>query len=126
MDTARMVEAYIVMRDLKAAIKERHTAELAPLNERMQEFENKLLDHLNQINSESVRTKSGTVYKSTRTQTKVDDWEVCLANIREHGLWHLLEKRVAKSAVEEIVAHTGLLPPGVSMTSTIEVNIRSS
>jgi len=126
MDVARAVGAYIKLRDLKTEVKARHTAELAPINEKMTKLEAMLLNHLTTQNTESVRTSAGTAYKSTRTSAKVIDWDACLAFIREHNFWHLLERRVAKTAIEEIVAGSGELPPGVDLSSEVTINIRIS
>ena len=120
------VEAYVKLRDEKDAIKKRHSAELKPLNDKMFKLENWLLTQLQAQNANSMNTPHGTCYQSKRTSSKVQDWDEILTFIRENDLWHVLERRVSKSAIEEYVEAHGELPPGVSLTTEIVCNIRRS
>jgi hypothetical protein len=126
MDINDVVSKYMRLRDAKKQLAERQSQEMARLTDPMRKLEAALLDHLNQLHAESVRTNNGTVYKTTRTSAKVVDWEPCLAFILEHQLTHMLERRVSKTAVEEYLAAHGELPPGVSISSELSVNIRAS
>ena len=122
----KAVEAYRSLRDQKETIKERHKDELGPIHKKMYELETWLLTALNDQGADSIKTPNGTVYKSTTRKAKVVDWDACLASIKEHDLWHLLERRVSKTAVAEYVEVEGIAPPGVEVTTDIRVNIRKS
>ena len=125
-DTNKVVAEYIRLRDAKKALADRHAKEMARIAEPMRKREALLLDHLNKTHSESVRTENGTFFKVKRTSTKVVEWEACLEFILENDLWHMLERRVSKSAVEEYQAATGELPPGVAISTEVSINIRAS
>lgn len=120
----KLVAAYVMLRDQKKEMMDRHKAELEPINTKMALVENAMLDALNGQQAESVRTEHGTMYKLKRTSTKVVDWDVALAYILDNDLEHMLERRVSKSAVEEFLAANGELPPGVAMTTDITVGVR--
>lgn len=126
MDINDLVSKYVRLREAKKELAERQAKETARLTAPMRKLEAALLDHLNQMHAESVRTENGTVYKTTRTSAKVVDWDSCLGFIMENQLTHMLERRVSKTAVEEYVAATGELPPGVSISSDLSINIRAS
>jgi len=117
------VASYVRLRDKKKALQDEHKEQLKPYNTAMEKLENWMLAKLNQDNAQSVRTDSGTVFKSMRTSASVQDWEATLGFIRENELYHLLERRVSKTAVEEM-AEQGQDVPGVQITREITVNIR--
>ena len=120
----RLVEMYVLLRDRVAEIKQRHKDELARPTLAMAKLEGLMLDALNASNVQSMRANQGTFYKINRTSCTVEDWSTVLDYIRQNNLWELLESRVSKSAVEAIVADTGAVPPGVKITTFVDVGIR--
>ena len=119
-----MVEKFVQLRDKVAEIKKRQTDEMAPYNATMGTLEAWMLDALNATGTESARTKHGTVFKSTRTSTKVMDWTATLNFIREVGAWDLLEARVSKTAAEAIMTETQQPIPGLSVSRETTLNVR--
>lgn len=126
MNVNRVVAEYLRLRAAKKQLAERHALEMARLAEPMRERENILMQHLNQTGAESIRTEGGTVYKTTVLNARVSDWDSCLQFILSHNLQHMLEKRVSKLAVEEYLAAHGELPPGVAVSSVVNLNVRAS
>lgn len=124
MTTAQLVEKFILLRDKKAEIEKRHKTELAPFNLIMGQFEAFMLDDLNQIGGESLKTEHGTIYKSTRTSATVKDWPATFEYIRSNDLWDMLEHRVSKTAVLADIEEKGAPVPGVNVTQDITLNIR--
>lgn len=122
-----LIEGYVKLRDAKAQMKARHEAEMAPLNEMMDRIETRLLAQMNEQGVDSYAVRGvGTAYVSTTTKANVADWDSLLSFVRNQGLWQLLERRVAKSAVDEYVAAHQDLPPGVNYTQAVAVNVRRS
>ncbi len=119
------ISGYIKLRDKKKEIKKRHQDELAPINAKMMMIENWLMGELNRAGVDNMRKKGiGTVFLSNRTSAKVTSWEDVLTFIRENELWHMLEHRVGKSAVDEYIEANGEPPPGVEISVERTVNIR--
>lgn len=122
-----LVEGYIKLRDTKAQMKARHEAEMAPINEMMDRIETRLLAQMQEQGVDSYAVRGvGTAYISTTTKANVADWDSLLGFVRSNGLWQLLERRVAKSAVDEYVAANQDLPPGVNYSAATSVNVRRS
>lgn len=121
-----MVEKYIALRDKVAIIKKEQTDALAPYNVAMGQLEAFMLDMLNQNGAESTRTAHGTVYKTTRTSTKVVDWSATLDFIKTREAWDLLEARVSKTAAEAIIQETQAPIPGVTTSREIAIGVRRS
>lgn len=122
----KIVNAYVQIRDQKKELADRHKEEIKPFNDKLKTLESVLLRELDNSGGESVRCKSGTVYRIHRTSSKVENWDEVLQFILDNELYHILEKRVSKSAVEEYVEANGEAPPGVAITTDATVGVRRS
>ena len=119
-----IVERYVQMRDRKAEMKAAYEASVADLNTGMAKLENAIMATLNEQGVESVRTASGTAFKSVSNSATIADWDAYLAFVKENDRWDMLEKRCAKLAVEQYRAANDDLPPGVNWKSAVTVNVR--
>lgn len=126
MKLSEAVSLYIQMRDKKAQMKADFEASIAPLNEKMEKLEAKLLDVFNKTGMDSVKTESGTAYTTTRTTASVADRDAFMEYVKANEEWALLEIRAAKAAVEQYRAVHDDIPPGVSIREERVVNIRRS
>ena len=120
----QVVLAYRKVRDQKTALNDEHKLKVAEINKKLNQMENWFLLQLNAQGVESMRTGQGTVFKSSRVSSKVEDWDAALTFIKDHDLWHLLERRVSKAGIEEYENETDTTFPGVALTREITVNVR--
>lgn len=121
-----LVEKYIKLRDKKGELKAAFTAKTERLDAALETIEGHLLKMFQAQGIDSVKTGEGTAYKSSRVSAKVEDWDAALDFIKKKKLWHMLERRVGKEAVKQYNEEHGALPPGVSMTEEITINVRRS
>jgi hypothetical protein len=127
MKLSEAVSLYIQMRDKKTQMKADFEASVAPLNEKMDKLEAKLLDVFNKTGMDSVKTEFGTAYATTRTTASVADREAFMDYVKANEEWALLEVRTSKTAVEQYrSANDNELPPGVNLREERVVNIRRS
>jgi phage host-nuclease inhibitor protein Gam len=126
MKLSEAVSIYIKMRDKKAQMKAEFDASIAPLNEKMEKLEAKLLDIFNKTGMDSVKTEFGTAYTTTRVTASVADREIFMNYVKDNEEWSLLEVRAAKTAVEQFRSIHDDLPPGISMREERVVNVRRS
>ena len=124
MNHEELVMRYRQLRDRKVEMQERHKEELAPVNKLMQAVENRMLKEMLEEGFESIKTKAGTAYKTTRTSASVADRTAFLDFVREEGMWEMLESRANKLAVEAYREETGDLPPGINWREDVGVNFR--
>lgn len=117
------VSDYIMIRDTKALIAERHKAEMERVNKALAKIERLLSDVLNEQGVEAMRTTSGMVHRSIKTSTTVEDREAYMAFVRENEAWNFLESKANKTAVEEYLEEHGELPPGVRVSRFVTVRI---
>ena len=121
------VSLYIQLRDKKAQMKADFDAQVAPLQEKMDKLEAKLLEVFNQTGMDSVKTEFGTAYATVRTTASVADRESFMDYVKANEEWALLEVRVSKTAVEQYrSANDNELPPGVNVREERVVNVRRS
>lgn len=125
MSAEAAIAKYIELRDLKAQRKKQYETDIADIDAAMDRIEAAFRVKLNKLGAgASIKTDAGTVYTSTLTSAGVANWDECLAWIKEHGCWDMLERRVAKSSVEQYRVENNDLPPGVTWSETVRVNIR--
>ena len=124
MQTDKVIEAYLKVRAQKEALKKKHTEEMAPLNEAMFKLASWLQKQLQETGQTSAKTPAGTAFLQTDVSVAVEDFDAILAFIRSHDLWVMLEKRVSKSVVQDYIASTNEVPPGVKVSSEISCHVR--
>jgi hypothetical protein len=121
------VSLYIKLRDQKAQMKAEFDAQVAPVQDKMDKLEAKLLEVFNQTGMDSVKTEFGTAYSTVRTTASIADRDVFMDFVKSREEWALLEVRVSKTAVEQFrSANDDELPPGVNIREERVVNVRRS
>lgn len=123
---SELVAKYIAIRDKKAEIVADQKGVLDRINHALSRIEASMLEAMQGLGVESMRTPSGTAYQSTRTSAKVEDREAFLTFVRENEAWAFLESRANKTAVEEFLTEHQELPPGITITKKLTVGIRRS
>jgi len=123
-DAEGLVARTIKARDRLAAMKKDYSESIQPFLALQERLEAALLETLNEIGGDSIKTKAGTAYKTTRTSAKVERWSLTLDYIRAKEAWELLEARVSKTAALEIVKETGTSIPGVTISTEVALNVR--
>jgi phage host-nuclease inhibitor protein Gam len=127
MKLSEAVALYIKLRDQKAEAKAQYEASVAPLTEKMDKLEAKLLQAFDSTGVDSVKTEFGTAYTSTRTTASVADRDAFMDFVKAKEEWSLLEVRASKTAVEQFVAaNDSQVPPGVNLRVERVVNVRRS
>jgi phage host-nuclease inhibitor protein Gam len=127
MKLSEAVTLYIQLRDKKAQMKSDFDASVAPINEKMDKLEAKLLDVFNKTGMDSVKTEHGTAYTAVRTTASVADREAFMEFVKANEEWSLIEVRAAKTAIEQFRDNNDdALPPGINIRSERVVNIRRS
>jgi hypothetical protein len=119
-----LVGKYIKLRDLKAKLDAEHKERTGPITAAMDKAEAALLAVFDQMGMDSAKCEAGTAYKTTKTSATVADMDAFLAFVKENEAWQFLERRVAKTQVDEYVAANQDLPPGINYSSVVSINVR--
>jgi len=122
---AQMTERYIELRDAKKRFEDGHKAEVrTAFTNEMDEIEARLLNFLEASGSESIRSTSGTAYRYTASSVTLADVRAFQRHVIGAEAWQLVEWRVSKTAVNEMVESGEVLPPGVNYSPVVKVGIR--
>ena len=121
-----LVAKYIILRDKKAQYKAEYDAKCADVDAMLKKVEGVVLKHFQDTGTESVKTEHGTAYTSSRSSAKVADWDSFLQFVKDTDHWDMLERRCTKKVVEEFKNENQDLPPGLSWSEEVTVNIRRS
>lgn len=124
-----LVHAYITLRDQKAeVVKEKEAAEAA-LEAKMSQITGILLARFRENGDESVRTKYGTAFKTTKTSASVGDRDAYKGWILESPEERMvfLDMRCNKTAITTYrTEHENDVPPGVNWREELTIGIRRS
>jgi len=124
-DLDRVVSAYIKLRDKKRDLTTDFEAAQAVIDSKLHRLERALLGYCDSSGAESVRTESGTFYRSVRSKYWTSDWESMNRFIIKHEVPELLEKRVHQGNMKQFLEdHPDLLPPGLNRDSEYTVTVR--
>jgi len=123
---ADLIEEYIALRDKKkeyeVKIKEAMDREF---NSRLDTIEAILMDCLNNLQADSLKTEVGTAFKRVETSVTVASPTEFQRHVIGSEQWELIDFRANKTAVKSYVEeHGGELPPGVNMTQTTVISVR--
>lgn len=126
MKSAEAVAKYIELRDKKAALEKAHKEKIAKINEVLAKIETAFLKQFSETGQQSAKFGAGTVFMKQRTSDKVFDRDAYIAFVKKNDAFDLIENRVNKSALDQFVEEHNDLPPGVTRTSELVINIRRS
>lgn len=116
--------AYIALRDKIAEIEAQHKAALAPYKDAKVKLEQAMLNILVTQGVESMRTASGTAYRTERTSVTIADKSAFMDYVTNNGAFELLDVRANKTAVADFLTENQDLPPGVNVSREATVGFR--
>lgn len=123
-DMELRVRQYVQLRDLIKERDDEHKKKMAPYRETLEKLGALLLEHLDTIGGESVKSAAGTVYKTVRKSASIQDGDAFMKYVINSEAWDLLDRKANVTAVEDFAKENGVLPPGVRFTQTNVVGVR--
>lgn len=120
-----LTNAYIKIRDARAELKAKFTAEDEVLQQSMDTLTAHMLEACSTMNADSIRTPHGTIIRSVKSRYWTNDWDSMYAFIKEQSAFGLLEKRLHQSNMKEFLAENpDLLPAGLNVENEYTVVVR--
>jgi hypothetical protein len=126
----QLVAKYVELRDRCTAAKKKYEAEIAPWKDGMEKLEGHLQQMLDATGANSMNTDHGTIFRTYKESATVADWDAFMAYIQNNDEWGLLERRVSKTYVKELMdeqrdgSYRNPPPPGVNFVRLAAVQVR--
>jgi hypothetical protein len=121
-----LVRQYVLLRDKVREAEDAHKAKLKDAKEHLEKLNNTLLERLNQLGGESVKTASGTVYRTTKRSASIKDGAIFRQFVIDNALYELVDWRANANAVDDFIQDQKAPPPGVDFSTTYTVGVRRS
>ena len=121
-----LVKEFVDFRDARAELKKQYEINDSRYREYMDLREAKLLEMLNTMGGESIRTTHGTAYVQVKERFNCKDWPAYWHFMKLHDRMDLLEKRPAQGALAKMKEEGTELPPGLDVHSERVVTVRRS
>ncbi len=119
-----IIGAYVSLRSEKDRISAEYKANVKVIDDKLKKLEVWLQMWLAKEELNSVNSESGTAYKTTVEQATVSDMTSFIEFVKDNEAWHLLEKRVSKTGIREMLDADEPIPPGVNWYVTTAINVR--
>lgn len=123
---SKAVGKYIILRDKLGSVRKAYTLFEDSVKGRQETLNVMMVQKGQEDGVDSFKTPLGTAFKKVKNSYRVQDWETFSAWLIENDNMHCVEKRAAKTAVEEIHNETGEVPPGLDHIQEIEYQFRKS
>jgi len=124
MDVNTNVDEYIRTRDEIRDIESQHKDELRPYKQKLEELGAVLLEQLQAVGGDGVRTKSGTVYVTEKRSASLADPSLFMDYVIQNSAWDLLDRKANVTAVTDYIAEHNAAPPGVNFSAVLTVGVR--
>lgn len=123
---------FVELRDRRTAIEKQAETDKAKLTKIMDAIEDKIKAIMHEQGTTSLRTPHGTAYITHKESATVADWDTLLDYIIKTENYNLLERRVSKTEVRNLMdedrngQYQNPPPPGVNFVRFEAINIRRS
>lgn len=125
MDAAKLVKAYIKIRDAKEALAREYDSKITDLADQMDTIEQELLNICKETGQDGGKTAFGSFSRGVKTRYWTSDWDNMYAFIRQHDAPELLERRLHQGNFKEFLeAHPDTLPVGLNSDSKYSITVR--
>lgn len=120
----QLVDQYVKLRDKIKVADDAHKTKLKPAREYLALLESKLMDQLNQIGGDSVKTPHGTAYRTTRRSATIADGKVFRDYVIANAEFDLVDWKANATAVDDHIKNNQVPPPGVNFVTAFTVGVR--
>lgn len=119
-----LVDQVVRLRDKLKEADDAHKKRTATARAYKDQLEAKLLEKLNAVGGESVKTAHGTAYRSTKRSATIADGDLFRGYVINNDAFDLVDWRANPLAVDDFIKSAGTPPPGVNYSMTHTVGVR--
>ena len=118
-----LIRMFRSLRAMKADIDREAKDRTAPIKALLASTEGHLLQKMQDLGLESVRTDYGTGGRKLNRHVRVKDWPVFLAWAQEHEEFRMLKRDVTKTEVQQFIDEHKQVPPGIDVYQEIVLSV---
>lgn len=127
MKDSQLVELYIKLRDARAQRKAAFENDDAGDKFKQEKIESLLLVRFAESGHESIKTLSGTAYKSSKTSATIADKDAFFMGwVIPNQAWEFLDIKANKTSIVGYKTLNNELPPGINWREELTINVRRS
>jgi len=120
-----LAQTYIKIRQAREEAAKEFDERDQVLKEQQEVIKRSLLDLCKVIGADSIKTKFGTVTRTTKTRYWTSDWDEYNKFVVENNMPELFEKRIHQGNMKQLVEENPeLLPKGVNTQSEYIITVR--
>jgi hypothetical protein len=119
-----IIEQYVQLRDRLKQADDEHKKKTKFAKDHLEKLEGLLMERLNDLGGESIKTPHGTVYRSTKRSATIADGDAFRKFVVEHEAFDIVDWRANANAVDDFIKSQATTPPGVNFTTTHRVGVR--
>ncbi len=124
-DLDRLVSVYVKIRDKKTELAAEFNEKEKDLDAKLGKIKAALLEHCKATGTESVKTASGTFWRSQKKRFWTSDWEAMSRFIVDNEAVDLLEKRISQGNMRQFLEENPELhPPGLNADNEYTITVR--
>lgn len=123
-NAAELIRQYVVLRDRIAAADEAHKEKVKPAKEYLEKLNNQLLDQLNALGGDNIKTPAGTAYRSEKKSATIKDGQMFRDYVIANELFDMVDWRANAGAVQDHIKEYEAAPPGVEFSTVFVVGVR--
>ena len=119
------VDQYLKLRNAIKAADDKHKEKMRRFKEHLEKLNTALLQKLEEIGGQSVRTPSGTVYRKINRSATISDPKIFRKFVIQNQLFDIVDWKANANAVDDFIQNNDAPPPGVNYTTSFDVGVRS-
>jgi hypothetical protein len=124
-DLDRLVSVYVKIRDKKSELAAEFNEKEKELDAKLDKLKAVLLEHCKETGVESVKTASGTFWRTQRKRFWTSDWEAMNRFVVDNEAVDLLEKRIHQGNMKQFLEENpDTLPPGLNVDNAYSITVR--
>ena len=121
----KLTNVFIKIRNKRSEIKAAFEEEDSRLRGQQAKIKQALLEHCKENNVDSVKTESGTFYRTVKTKYWTDDWPSMYKYVVENNCPEVFIKSLNQSHVKQILEDDpDAVIPGLNVSSEYEIGVR--
>lgn len=120
----KWVGQFVFLRDYVREQEEKHTEALRQVKADMETLKGKMLEFAKHNGLQNVASPAGTFYLTKKHSAKIVDQQEFMRHVIGTESWDLMDKKCNGAAAREWAeANGGQAPPGVELTTVVDVNV---